>query len=175
MAAPYNSGASFPVPALMPSSPEAFEFYDAPGHLIRRAQQIAVSIFMEETAEYDLTPVQFALLEVLRHEQGLDQVTLANRVALDASTSGSAVGRLEAKGLVVRRFDPDDRRRRLLYLTEAGEALVLRMRAAVVSAQQRILEPLAPAEREAFCELLRKLVDLNNERSRAPLIAPGKR
>ena len=49
------------------------------------------------------------------------------------------------------------------------------MRAAVVSAQQRILEPLAPAEREAFCELLRKLVDLNNERSRAPLIAPGKR
>ncbi|MGD9942875.1 MAG: MarR family winged helix-turn-helix transcriptional regulator [Burkholderiaceae bacterium] len=159
----------------MSNPPDAFEFYDAPGHLIRRAQQIAVSIFMEETAEFDLTPVQFALLEVLRREQGLDQVTLANRVALDASTSGSAMGRLESKGLIVRRLDPEDRRRRLLYLTADGEALVLRMRAAVVAAQARILEPLAPAERELFCDLLRKLVDLNNERSRAPLIAPGKR
>src|SRR5712692_205584 len=38
------------------------ELHGAPGHLIRRSQQIAVAIFMEETKAFDLTPVQYATL-----------------------------------------------------------------------------------------------------------------
>ncbi|MFN7196992.1 MAG: MarR family winged helix-turn-helix transcriptional regulator, partial [Hylemonella sp.] len=96
---------------------KSFHFQQAPGHLIRRAQQLAVAIFLEETQGFDITPVQFAILSALLETPGVDQVTLAGRVAFDAATSGSVIGRLEAKGLLRRAADPDDRRRKLLWAT----------------------------------------------------------
>ena len=39
--------------------PKSFDFRHAPGHLIRRAHQLAVAIFMEETSDFGVTPVQF--------------------------------------------------------------------------------------------------------------------
>ena len=36
---------------------KSFDFAKAPGHLVRRAQQIAVSLFMTELAAEDVTPV----------------------------------------------------------------------------------------------------------------------
>ena len=35
---------------------KSFDFQHAPGHLIRRAHQLAVAIFMEETGDFDITP-----------------------------------------------------------------------------------------------------------------------
>ena len=51
--------------------PRNCKFYDAPGHLIRRAQQLAVAIFMEETAGCDVTPVQYAILSALIDDPAL--------------------------------------------------------------------------------------------------------
>ena len=42
------------------------DVYTKPGYLFRRMQQIAVSIFMEECREFDLTPVQYAALVAIR-------------------------------------------------------------------------------------------------------------
>lgn len=136
----------------------SFDFQHAPGHLIRRAHQVAVAIFMEETAEFDVTPVQFAILNALIDEPGEDQITLAGRVAFDAATSGSVIGRLEAKGWVRREPDTRDRRRKLLWVTPAGERAVQQMKRAVGKAQARILGPLPAAEREQLTALLDKLV-----------------
>src|SRR3954463_7333079 len=98
-----------------------FDFHHAPGHLIRRAHQLAVAIFMEETAEFGVTPVQFAILNALIEDPGEDQVTLAGKVAFDAATFGSVIGRLETKGWVKRKPDSGDRRRKLLWITAEGE------------------------------------------------------
>jgi hypothetical protein len=46
--------------------------YAAPGYLFRRMQQIAVSIFVEECREHDLTPVQFAALVAIHNHPGID-------------------------------------------------------------------------------------------------------
>jgi len=135
-----------------------FDFARAPGHLIRRAQQIAVAEFTRESAEHDVTPVQFAFMNAMMDTPGLDQITLANRVAFDAATSGSVIGRLEAKGWVRREADANDRRRKLLYVTGEGAAALERMNAAVERAQQNMLAPLAPQERESFMRLLAQLV-----------------
>ncbi len=137
---------------------KSFNFSDAPGHLIRRAQQLAVSIFMEETAGFDVTPVQFAILNALIDDPGEDQVTLSGRVAFDAATSGSVIGRLEAKGWVKREADPQDRRRKLLWTTPEGEQVALQMKRAVGRAQQRIVSPLDAEERIQLSALLGKLV-----------------
>jgi len=100
---------------------KSFNFGEAPGHQIRRAHQLSIALFMDETAGFDVTPVQFAILNALMDDPGEDQVTLAGRVAFDAATSGSVIGRLEAKGWVRREADPSDKRRKLLWVTPDGE------------------------------------------------------
>ena len=137
---------------------KSFDFQHAPGHLIRRAHQVAVAIFMEETGEFDVTPVQFAILNALIDDPGEDQVTLAGKVAFDAATFGSVIGRLEAKGWVRREPDAGDRRRKLLWVTAEGEQAAQTMKRAVGKVQSRILAPLDGAERQQLMGLLDKLV-----------------
>ena len=142
---------------------KSFDFEHAPGHLIRRAHQLAVAIFMEETGEFDVTPVQFAILNALIDDPGEDQVTLAARVAFDAATSGSVIGRLETKGWVRREPDAQDRRRKLLWVTPGGEQAAQAMKRAVGKVQARILAPLEPAERQQLIVLLAKLVERHEQ------------
>lgn len=143
----------------MPKSvAKSFDFRHAPGHLIRRAHQLAVAVFMDETAEFGVTPVQFAILSALIEDPGEDQVTLASRVAFDPATFGSVIHRLEAKGWVLRKPDAHDKRRKLLWVTAEGERAALSMKRAVASAQTRILGPLEARERDQLLTLLEKLV-----------------
>ena len=144
------------------------DLHGTPGHLIRRAQQIAVALFMEECADLDLTPVQYAALVAVREHPGIDATRLSALIAFDRSTLGNVLERLEARKLVQRYASPDDKRVKLLRLSPAGVAMLARARAMVARAQQRILEPLRPADRERLIILLEQLVELNNEASRVP-------
>lgn len=137
---------------------KSFDFRQAPGHLIRRAHQVAVAIFMEETQAYDVTPVQFAILNALLEDPGEDQVTLARKVAFDAATFGSVIGRLESRGWVRRESDAADRRRKLLWVTQEGAQAAGEMKRLVRKVQQRILAPLGDGEREQLLALLDRLV-----------------
>lgn len=137
---------------------QSFDFRQAPGHLVRRAHQRSVAIFMEEMAEFDVTPVQFAILAALLDRSGEDQVTLAAYVALDAATSGSVIGRLEARGWIRREPDQRDRRRKLLWITPDGERVALQMVDAAQRVQDRLVEPLTPDERAQLMHLLARLV-----------------
>ena len=137
---------------------QSFDFAQAPGHLVRRAQQIAVALFMAELGAEDVTPVQFALLNAVMDTPGGDQITLAGRVAFDAATSGAVIGRLEAKGWIQREADPLDRRRKLLWLTPSGQEATLRMKQAVERVQNKLLHPLNAREAEVYVSLLSKLV-----------------
>lgn len=129
-----------------------------PGHLIRRAQQIAVAIFAEQLSAADITPVQFAILNALLDSPGIDQVSLAKRVAFDPATSGSVIGRLETKGWVVRQADPTDRRRKLLVVTLQGRQALASIQNQVALVQEKILSPLSPADQQLFVSLLSRLV-----------------
>ncbi|MBC5785942.1 MarR family transcriptional regulator [Ramlibacter sp. USB13] len=138
---------------------KSYDFRHAPGHLIRRAHQVSWALFMEETAGFDVTPVQFAILSALLEDPGEDQVTLARKVAFDPATFGSVIARLEGRGWVRREADTADRRRKLLWVTAEGAEVAQKMRRAVAKVQQRILEPLSPGDREQLVHLLGKLVD----------------
>src|SRR6516225_10446079 len=102
------------------------EVYDEPGHLIRRAQQIAVSMF-HSTMGHGVTPVQYCVLRVLQEHPGIDQVTLAKFCALDTSTAADLAVRLEERGLVRRMMLMKSKRFPLLQLTPEGMALVNRL------------------------------------------------
>ena len=137
---------------------KSIDLQTTPGHLIRRAQQIAVAIFAEQLASADITPVQFAILNALLDSPGIDQVSLAKRVAFDPATSGSVIGRLEAKGWVVREADPTDRRRKLLVVTPQGVQALANIQSDVARVQEKILSPLTAQEQSQFLHLLSLLV-----------------
>ena len=145
------------------------DVYSKPGHLIRRAQQIAVALFMEECAAFDITPVQYASLVAIREHAGLDATRLSALVAFDRSTLGSVLERLEAKGLIGRSGSSRDRRVKTLRLTRVGLRMLRDVEPAVARAQERILAPLRPADRRRLLTLLTELVELNNDSSRVPL------
>ena len=139
-----------------------------PGHYIRRLQQIAVAIFLQETERHGVTPVQYAALHKVGITPGIDQRTLARAIGLDTSTIAGVIDRLEARGLMQRSASPEDRRVRLLSLTGAGQDLLSAIEPDMLKAQERILAPLPASERAEFMRMLRALVAANNELSRAP-------
>jgi len=144
----------------------SIDLYDQPGHLIRRAHQISVSMFYDLLGR-EVTPVQYAVLRMLQELPGLDQVTLAQRVGLDTSTTADIAVRLEAKGWIVREVLP--RRQRRLLLTPAGEKLLDQLIPGVNALNHGLLDGLGEEDAKELLRLLRKFVHLNNEQSRAPL------
>jgi len=145
------------------------DIYSRPGHLIRRLQQIAVAIFMAETAEFGITPVQYSALLAVRNHRGIDQTALTEIIAHDRSTIGDVVKRLENKGLVRRAVGAEDRRTKRLFITPAGRRMLAKLKTVVDAAQDKIVAPLNARDRTTFMRIMRKLVDLNNDHSRVPL------
>jgi DNA-binding MarR family transcriptional regulator len=148
------------------------DLYEHPGHLLRRAQQIAVSLFYDELGS-ELTPVQYAILSRLAGHPGIDQVSLAGLAAIDTSTGATVCARLEEKGLLERRVIPHNRRQRALTITPEGTRLLAALEDGAQRLRQRLLAPLSPPEQAQFMALLEKLVDGNNAQSRAPLARPA--
>ncbi|OGB19040.1 MAG: MarR family transcriptional regulator [Burkholderiales bacterium RIFCSPLOWO2_12_67_14] len=144
---------------------EVIELFNEPGHLMRRAHQIAVSTF-HETHGRQITPVQYAILRALQDEPGIDQVTLAQRVALDTSTTADIAARLEGKGWIVRELMA--RRQRRLLLTPEGQAVLDAMLPKVNPMYSQLLGSLTPGEQVEFLRLLRKFVHLNDPTDGGP-------
>lgn len=134
------------------------EIHTMPGHLIRRMHQASTAIFDIEMRRvgFDLTPVQYAALNVIGRRPGLDQATLAAEIAYDRVTIGGVVDRLEQKGLVRREIDREDRRSRRLYLEPGGAHLLQSVGPSVQRVQNEMLDGLSVEERHTLLELLRK-------------------
>jgi DNA-binding MarR family transcriptional regulator len=133
-----------------------------PGHYIRRLQQVAVRLFMEEAGP-DLTPVQFASLVAIAQFQsngkGLGQAELAAHIGYDRATIGGVIDRLEAKGWVSRTASREDRRQNVLAVTPAGEQAMAQALPAVEAVQDKFVAPLDASERAAFERICRKLLE----------------
>jgi DNA-binding MarR family transcriptional regulator len=144
--------------------------YDRPGFKLRRAHQIALSVFAEACRAFEVTTTQYGILVALRARPGLDQIGLAGVLGLDRSTTGMVVGLLEARGLIRRDRPAGDRRRRVLTLTEEGAALLDRLGPAAERARQKLLAPLSPVEAVALGALLDKLLGHHDAAVRVPLL-----
>lgn len=132
------------------------------GHLIRRLHQQSTQVFLAHTqaAGLDLTPVQFAVLDTIAEQPGIDQASLAATIGFDRATIGGVIDRLEHKGHVRRVVSAQDRRARQLRLTPKGRKLLVASRPVVQALQADVLAPLSPAERAAFLGLAHKALGL---------------
>ena len=87
--------------------------------IAREAEKLVLLSLREEgvgTAEIDL-------IHALRHHPGCTQAALAELLHADKAAIARRTKNLEAKGYLVRRDAPNDRRSQLLYPTEKAESL----------------------------------------------------
>ena len=140
-----------------------------PGFLIRRLHQIHGALFVEETRQFGITPVQYSLMTALAARGEIDQNGIALEIGLERTSVAEVIPRLMKRGLLERRQSPADRRVKLVKLTRRGNSLVRRMAAAVARAHRRTIEQIDPGERELFLMHLVRLVEATAEIGSAPL------
>ncbi|MDA3647955.1 MarR family transcriptional regulator [Saccharopolyspora indica] len=95
----------------------------APGYGARRLHQAYLAAWNRHVDPV-LTGPQFAVLSAVHAYPGSDQSSLADAAALDTSTMADLCRRLERRNLIRRVESPRDARRKLLSLTEEGEAVL---------------------------------------------------
>jgi DNA-binding MarR family transcriptional regulator len=134
--------------------------------LARRFFQVCITALAEALDGEDLSPLQYGVLAYVIGEPDIDQSGLAARLAVDQNNASLLVEQLETKGLISRRVNGADRRARLLRLTRRGEKLHARVFPRTFASQQRILEVLAPDEREVLLDLLARVIEGNRALAR---------
>jgi DNA-binding MarR family transcriptional regulator len=93
--------------------------------------------------------------------EGITVSELAELAQVRKQTMAQAVDQLERMGYVERRPNPDDRRSRLVFLTERGEAVRPVTHATAARVEERWAELTSPEELEALrASLLRLLTEL---------------
>jgi MarR family transcriptional regulator, lower aerobic nicotinate degradation pathway regulator len=140
-----------------------FDIEESAGFLIAKAHQRLFACFRDELAPFGITPPQFALLAFLWKQDGLSQVELSDKTAVDRTTISGLVDRLQKSGLVVRRPHPEDRRACLVHLTAPGKALEERLTPVALRVRGRIGADLGPGEYDQLCQLLNKLRGKSDE------------
>jgi DNA-binding MarR family transcriptional regulator len=112
-------------------------------------------------AEAGLHPGEFDVLATLRRSGTpymLSPTRLYEAAMISSGGMTNRLDRLERAGLVERRPDPDDRRGKLIALTDAGRHLIDEVIGRHVANEERLLSVLSPADQEKLNALLRKLI-----------------
>ncbi len=95
--------------------------------VLLRASQSIQDVVKHEVAEYGLNPTEFSVLELLYHKGDQPIQTIGKKVLLTSGSMTYIVDRLEAKGYLIRKACPSDRRVTYAALTDEGDALMSRI------------------------------------------------
>jgi DNA-binding MarR family transcriptional regulator len=128
------------------------------GFLLSRMGHIAQRQFVGRIATVGLNVRMWGALNVLDHEGAITQQQLGRSVGIDPSSMVSTVDELEEHGLVERRPHPTDRRAYAIHITDRGREVLSEGRKVAAGAQNELLAPLDPSERELLHALLLRLV-----------------
>jgi DNA-binding MarR family transcriptional regulator len=131
----------------------------APAFLLAQVGAHAASKFAERLAELKLTPPHAGILRILSSTPAITQQTLAATLGMVPSRLVVLIDEMEARQLVERREDPDDRRRYALYLTEAGRSMFAMIGRASREHSETLLAALSRNEQRQLAVLLQRIAD----------------
>jgi DNA-binding MarR family transcriptional regulator len=127
--------------------------------LLNQAAIAANRLVAAGLAGVDARRYHYALLAALDEVGPASQAELSRRTTIDRSDMVAAVNELAARGLVERTPDPADRRRNVITVTAAGRRHLRKLDKLLATAQDELLAPLSPGERQRLVDLLTRVVD----------------
>jgi DNA-binding MarR family transcriptional regulator len=140
-----------------PAGPNA-ELTSRLGYLLKHAQLRLNELTSAVLAPHDVDAKEWAVLLALATDDALSQLHVAYRLRIDRTTMVALLDALEAKGLVVRRPHPADRRRNVVELTTAGRDTLDHATKAGEEAERRFLSPLDHRQAHQLRDALRVLI-----------------
>lgn len=111
----------------------------------------------------DMTFEMLQIMHRLWNQQGISQQNLAEQTAKDKACLTNLISNLEKKGWVTRKEDPDDKRSRLVYLTQSGEELALIVNPLVKGIYKQIEKETSNKQLQACLTQLDKINDILNK------------
>jgi DNA-binding MarR family transcriptional regulator len=101
----------------------------------------------------------FMVLSYLAERDGLPQQELCDILYMDANNLVLLLNELEAEDFARRRRDPEDRRRHIVEITDAGSAALRHAQRAREAIEDSVLGALDSDERETLRRLLAKAIE----------------
>ena len=120
----------------------------------------------QRAREIGLTRAQWQVLAYLTHNQGINQAGLAEMLEIEPITLSRHIDKMEQAGWVTRRPDPNDKRVKLLFISDRVQPLLDEMRSIGRCLLDEVLEGVPP-------ERVEQLVETLQRDPRHPRRAPG--
>jgi DNA-binding MarR family transcriptional regulator len=127
------------------------------GFMLSKVGTAMSTRFGEILSEFELVPRQFFVLNLICQHQGESQQAIAGSIGVAKSQMVSVVDELEAKGLIERRVNPEDRRQHALFVTTSGEAMQEKAIEAARNHEASLRALLSKAEADTLLGALHKL------------------
>ena len=131
--------------------------------IAREASKLAGRLLRDQgvgTAEFDV-------IHVIRKNPGITQAGIREVLAIDKGALARQIASLEAKGFLMRRDNPQDRRSQLLYATDKADQLKSSKAHIESTYYAWLLDGLPPQERQQFAQLLDVIYHRSKEESKA--------
>ncbi len=142
-----------------PAGPRAHEVapFHSVGFMLSSLGYTVARQFRETLAPLRLEPREFALLRAVGAHEGQSQQALGDRLLIPASRMVAFVDALEARGLLERQANPEDRRARALYLTQTGRELLGEAFSLALAFERKLCAEIGDQEREQLIGTLRRV------------------
>ena len=134
---------------------------DAAGELIKQISEALERDCNNNMRKIGMTLSQSSVLLLLENDaEGTTTLKEIEKMLHCAqSTAHGLVTRLEEKGLVASSGDPEDKRIRVVHITEKGRNYCRDAKAQMQEMETRLLSPLDEAERKQFLNYLSRIRD----------------
>ncbi len=143
-------------------------------HLLKRAVQYSVHLYMNEAGKSGLTHRQFTVLLAADAHEGKSQTELVKITGIDRSTLADLVARLMAQGYLQRRRTKDDARTNSIKLTPIGKKVLRQAQGGAEEVDKKMLQLLPASERKSMVDCLSLLAtEMDMIDSKAELEAEG--
>ncbi len=129
----------------------------SPAFLLAQLGAHAASKFAERLGEINLVPAHAGVLRILAATPGITQQALAKALGTLPSRLVSLVDDLQARGLVERQSNDEDRRRYALCLTDEGVRLLEPIGKIAREHQRKLLAALSEEEQKQLSGLLKRV------------------
>lgn len=134
---------------------------DRPSWLLGRAAARSSALLRTGFAERGggLRGYHYRLLAALEHWGPASQAELGRDTGIDRSDVTAALLELESLGLIERKVDPTNRRRKIVSMTTSGADRLQHLDAVLDEIQDSLLAPLTSTQRRQLVSILARLAD----------------
>ena len=127
------------------------------GYNCRRAYLNIMTKFTRRMAKFELRPVEFTVLTLLKANPNISQKRLSVAISVSPPNLATLLDRLENRNLLVRQRNPMDKRSQTLILTPEGMRMCVKAEKAVVDLEAAAALGLSSEEHTLLISLLQKI------------------